>query len=61
MTFKSYLDDEAGAITIDWVALSAALLILGVGIVGLLQGEVQGVIDTMEVLYVEADNFTVPS
>lgn len=43
-----FLNDESGAVTIDWVALAAGLLILGVAIVGLLTNELQTVLDAIE-------------
>lgn len=32
-TYKRFLRDEAGAITIDWVALTAGILLLGIAVV----------------------------
>ena len=32
-SFKKFLKDEAGAVTIDWVALTAGILLLGIAIV----------------------------
>jgi Flp pilus assembly pilin Flp len=31
--FKNFLKDEAGAVTIDWVALTAGILLLGIAVV----------------------------
>ena len=31
--FKNFLNDEAGAVTIDWVALTAGILLLGIAVV----------------------------
>ncbi|MEM1343314.1 MAG: hypothetical protein AAGI34_01895 [Pseudomonadota bacterium] len=31
--FTKFLNDEAGAVTIDWVALTAGLLLLGIAVV----------------------------
>lgn len=31
--FNEFLSDEAGAITIDWVAITASILLLGTGAV----------------------------
>ena len=31
--FKDFLNDEAGAVTIDWVALTAGILLLGIAVV----------------------------
>ncbi|MEM6971360.1 MAG: hypothetical protein AAF577_01040 [Pseudomonadota bacterium] len=58
---KSFLKNESGAVTIDWVALAAGLLILGVGTVGLLSDEVQTIVDEIEFLYTQADDFNVPT
>ena len=44
---QNFLKDEAGAVTIDWVALAAGLLILGVGLVAVLTTEVQSVVDAI--------------
>ena len=44
----NFLNDESGAVTIDWVALAAGLLILGVAIVGVLSNELQAVVDAIE-------------
>ena len=30
---KNFLNDEAGAVTIDWVALTAGILLLGIAVV----------------------------
>ena len=30
---KKFLNDEAGAVTIDWVALTAGILLLGIAVV----------------------------
>ncbi|MEM9761452.1 MAG: hypothetical protein AAF968_02895 [Pseudomonadota bacterium] len=56
-----FLNDETGAVTIDWVALAAGLLILGVAIVGLLSDELQTVIDAIESSLQEATAVTAPS
>ncbi|MEO1494658.1 MAG: hypothetical protein AAFV19_21120 [Pseudomonadota bacterium] len=31
--FNKFLNDEAGAVTIDWVALTAGILLLGIALV----------------------------
>ena len=38
--FKQFLNDDAGAVTIDWVALTAGVVLLGVGIIAVLDDEV---------------------
>ena len=32
-TLRSFIGDESGAITVDWVALTAAILLLGIAVV----------------------------
>lgn len=60
VALRKFLADDNGAVTIDWVALAAGLLILGVGMMGLLSNETQAIVDEMEVLYVQADDFDLP-
>ncbi|MEM7497363.1 MAG: hypothetical protein AAF371_05145 [Pseudomonadota bacterium] len=57
----NFLNNESGAVTIDWVALAAGLLILGVAIVGLLSDELQTVIDAIESSLQQATAVTAPS
>lgn len=57
----NFFKDEAGAVTIDWVALAAGLLILGVAIVGLLSEELQTVVDAIESSLGEATNVSAPT
>ncbi|MEM7526650.1 MAG: hypothetical protein AAF416_03110 [Pseudomonadota bacterium] len=57
----NFLKNEAGAVTIDWVALAAGLLILGVAIVGLLSDELQTVIDAIESSLELATNVSAPT
>ncbi|MEL6765857.1 MAG: hypothetical protein AAFP17_01660 [Pseudomonadota bacterium] len=56
-----FLNNETGAVTIDWVALAAGLLILGVAIVGLLSDELQTVIDAIESSLQQATAVTAPT
>ncbi|MEO0429157.1 MAG: hypothetical protein AAFR84_16440 [Pseudomonadota bacterium] len=56
-----FLNNETGAVTIDWVALAAGLLILGVAIVGLLSDELQTVINAIESSLTQATNVSAPS
>ncbi|MEO1530652.1 MAG: hypothetical protein AAFU72_00610 [Pseudomonadota bacterium] len=60
MAFEVFLKADEGAVTIDWVALAAGLLILGVAMVTLLQDEVQTVVDEMELIYLTADDVNPP-
>lgn len=53
--FLNFIRDDAGAVTIDWVALTAGILILGVGVVAALFDEVQTLVDGMESNLLEAE------
>ncbi|MEM9781677.1 MAG: hypothetical protein AAF899_04295 [Pseudomonadota bacterium] len=57
----NFLKNESGAVTIDWVALAAGLLILGVAIVGLLTTELQVVVDSIEQSLSNATSVNAPS
>lgn len=57
----NFVRDDSGAVTVDWVALAAGLLIFAVGAAGLLTNEVQVIVDEIEFLYTQADAFSVPS
>lgn len=48
MQKRHFIRAEDGAMTIDWVALAAGLLLLSVGVVGLFTTEVQAVVDEIE-------------
>jgi hypothetical protein len=61
MLFARYLRDEGGAVTIDWVALAAGLLLLTVPLVSLISDEVQFVMTNIETEYLTADDITPPS
>lgn len=36
--FKSFLSDESGAVTVDWVVLTAALVGLGLAVISVVSG-----------------------
>lgn len=41
---KNFYTDEDGAITVDWVTLTAAVVILGLAIIGIIQtGALNGI------------------
>ncbi|MEM7526649.1 MAG: hypothetical protein AAF416_03095 [Pseudomonadota bacterium] len=61
MANSVFFTDENGAVTIDFVALAAGLLILGVAIVALLQDEMQTIVSEMELIYLTADDINPPS
>jgi Flp pilus assembly pilin Flp len=35
---KNFANDESGAVTVDWVVLTAAIVGLGIGVIGTLAG-----------------------
>ncbi len=41
-TFKSFANDEAGAVTVDWVVLTAAIVGLGIIVMNTVGGGVEG-------------------
>lgn len=43
MRFSEFLQDESGAITIEWVALAAGVIILALGVIAVLSDPVEGV------------------
>ncbi|MEM6974266.1 MAG: hypothetical protein AAF577_15830 [Pseudomonadota bacterium] len=43
-----FIHSDDGAVAIDWVALAAGLLILGIGVVSLVADDLQSVVDEME-------------
>jgi hypothetical protein len=48
-TFKTFASDEAGAVTVDWVVLTAALVGLGLAVMGVVSsgiGNVSAQIET---------------
>jgi hypothetical protein len=42
-TFKTFASDEAGAVTVDWVVLTAALVGLGLAVMGVIAGGLETV------------------
>lgn len=61
MTDVSFLHDEGGAITIDWVVLAAGVMIVSAGFVGFLTEELQPLVDRVEEEVLRADKLPVPS
>ena len=45
---KTFARDESGAVTVDWVVLTAAVVALAVGVAVLLGGEEGGIISTLQ-------------
>ena len=40
--FKSFKNDEAGAVTVDWVVLTAAIVGLGIVVMNVVGGGIEG-------------------
>ena len=40
--FKSFKNDEAGAVTVDWVVLTAAIVGLGIVVMDVVGGGIEG-------------------
>ena len=46
--FRKFLSDDAGAVTIDWVALTAGILLLGIMVVyAIFNNGVSGLVDNI--------------
>ena len=43
--FKSFFADESGAVTVDWVVLTAALVGLGLAVMSLVSGGIEDLSD----------------
>jgi len=54
--FKSFRDEESGAVTIDWVVLTAAIVGLGIAVIAAVGGSVQDLAGEIET---ELDSVTV--
>ena len=53
--FKSFKNDEAGAVTVDWVVLTAAIVGLGIVVMNIVGGGIEGL---SEDIVTELDNTT---
>lgn len=47
-TFKNFASDESGAVTVDWVVLTAALVGLGLAVMGVVSSGVGNVANEMK-------------
>lgn len=45
---EAFLTKEAGAVTVDWVVLTAAMIVLVIGVFITVQTEVEGVASNLE-------------
>tara|TARA_Y100000815_G_C13196275_1_gene444978 strand:+ start:682 stop:900 length:219 start_codon:yes stop_codon:yes gene_type:complete len=45
---RRVISDESGAVTVDWVVLTAAVVILSIGAITTLSGGVGGLIDSID-------------
>ena len=41
---RAYIRDESGAVTVDWVVLTAAVVILSIGAIAALDGGIEGLV-----------------
>ncbi|RAP40285.1 hypothetical protein BYZ73_15880 [Rhodovulum viride] len=46
--FKTFAKDESGAVTVDWVVLTAAIVGLGIAVLGTVRSGVNGLGDKIE-------------
>jgi len=54
--FMNFIRDEDGAVTLDWVALTAGVVLLGIAVIAALEAPVQGVIDSISTDLNDATN-----
>ncbi|GIT89926.1 hypothetical protein JANAI62_05900 [Jannaschia pagri] len=60
-TIKTFSADESGAVTVDWVVLTAALVGLGLAVMGVISGGIQDLsTDINNVLLQDNINTTFP-
>ena len=45
--FMNFIRDEDGAVTLDWVALSAGVVLLGIAVIAALQGPLSDAVDAI--------------
>lgn len=45
--FNAFLNDESGAVTVDWVVLTAAIVGLGIAVLTSVQGGTQSLADSI--------------
>lgn len=57
-TFKNFHNDESGAVTVDWVVLTAAIVGLGIAVVASVRTGVTGLGNTISTSLTEADVVT---
>ena len=55
--FKRFVRDEEGAVTVDWVVLTAAIVGLGLAVIVAIAGGVNDVVTAVETDLNQADNF----
>lgn len=54
-SMKQFLEDEAGAVTVDWVVLTAALAGIGIGIVAVVRSGAINAADETAVFLCKGD------
>ncbi len=47
-TFTNFLNDESGAVTVDWVVLTAAIVGLGIAVLTTISSSVEDVANTID-------------
>ena len=55
-TLMNFINDEDGAVTIDWVALTAGVVILAVGLLALLEPALKEVVSSISTELLSADD-----
>jgi Flp pilus assembly pilin Flp len=60
MTFKNFKNDESGAVTVDWVVLTAAVVGLGLAVMLAIKPAVSGLSTNIAASITAAQNTTTP-
>jgi len=55
-TFIRFWREDEGLVTLEWVGLAAAVIVLAVGVISLIQGQVNTAADTIGTKVVSAQN-----
>lgn len=59
-TLKSFLSSESGAVTVDWVVLTAALVGLGLAVMAVVSGGVEDLSGNISTALTETDPLSDP-
>jgi Flp pilus assembly pilin Flp len=60
MTFKNFKNDESGAVTVDWVVLTAAVVGLGLAVMLAIKPAISGLSTNIAGSITAAQNTTTP-